>query len=247
MSVKNFTIPVFLLLVAACGRDAEVHSYTEVNQLPPASGEEEANVPEGMQAGPLNVAPLPENRPPDHPTLQGGGSDGKAVPGPRSGAGAGAMAGSMQGREREVPPPPSSPDVDWEVPEGWEALPASGMRVASFRPEGAGESGMATLIVLGPNAGSLENNVLRWRGQVDLPAEHVHDHIPVEGEMPYTLVNLVTESAAQGLPTSIIGAIYELPNRTMFLKFTGDTDFLVEHKTGFLRLAQSISVEEESR
>ena len=249
MPVKYFTIPAFLLLLSACGREVEVHSYTEINQLPPPTrGEADPAIPSELRAGPLGVAPVAENLPSDHPALPGAGLGGAMPPSGGAGSGGpGRMPGSMRGREGEVPTPPSSPDVAWEVPDGWQALPASGMRLASFRPENAGDRGIASLIMMGPGAGGLAANVERWRGQVDLPEEHVHDHIPVEGALPYTLVNLVTESAALDLPSSTIAAVYELPNRTMFLKFTGETDFLVEHKSGFLRLAHSMTIEGESR
>jgi hypothetical protein len=190
------------------------------------------NLPEALRAGPLNVAPVPENLPPNHPTLAGVG-------------GSSAPAGSaMQGRESEVPPPPPASDITWQVPEGWTVKTSSGMRLAEFRPPEAGDEAVVTLIALGLQP--LEPNVRRWRRQVGLPEEHVHDHVIVEGGLPYTLVNLVAESAAAGQPTSTIGAIYNLPARSIFLKFTGSTELLVTNKAGFLQLAQSIALKQET-
>jgi len=232
MFVKFLTILTLLISLTGCGRQVEVHTYTEVNQLPPPKpAAPDMNLPDSLRAGPLNVDPVPENLPPNHPTLAGGAPSG--MPG-----------GAMQGRESEVPPPPAASDVVWKVPEGWTGTASSGMRLAEFRPEGAGDRALVTLIALGVQP--LEPNVARWRRQVGLPEEHVHDHVVVQGKLPYTLVNLVAESAAADLPSSTIGAIYTLPQRSLFLKFTGDTDLLIQHKGGFLTLANSIALNEDS-
>jgi hypothetical protein len=233
MSVKNLTLFSVLLLLAACGRKVETHAYVEVNQLPPQKQPPMqmppvvgGALPPGMRAKPLTVEPVPENLPPDHPTLAGG------MPS--------VAGGGMQGREGEVPPPPSATDITWRVPEGWESMPGSGMRLATFRPAGAPENTAATLIALGPQ--DVESNVIRWRGQVGLPSEHKHDHVQLQGELSYELVNLVVESSAANLPTSILGAIYTLENRTLFLKLMGDTQTLIDNKGAFLQLAQSIGL-----
>jgi hypothetical protein len=100
---------------------------------------------------------------------------------------------------------------------------------------------IATLIAMTPQA--LEPNVRRWRRQVGLPEEHSEDdHVTVEGKLTYVLVNLVPESAIADLPTSTIGAIYNLPDRSIFLKFTGDTELLIAHKAGFVALANSLAL-----
>jgi hypothetical protein len=235
MFVKIFTTLMIPVLLVGCGKDVEVHRYTEIRDFPdpappagPAPGSPQLPPARGM-AGPLTVEPIPANLPPDHPTLTGSG-----------------MPGSMQGRESEGPPPPSAGDVVWTTPDGWEEQVGSGMRIASFRPQGAGDKALVTLIALGPGAGGLEANVTRWRRQVGLPEEHVHDHVQVQGQLPYTLVNLVAESAASDLPQSTIGAIYSIPGRSLFLKFTGDTQVLIEGKAGFLALANSIGLRTSS-
>lgn len=232
MSVKIFTTSLLTLLLVGCGKDAEIHRYTEIRKFPqPPPGSAGGRPP--MVAGPLSGPADPSSVPPGHPSLPGGTA---AAP----------MRGSMQGREGEVPPPPSGSDLVWTSPEGWEEMPGGGMRLAAFRPEGAGDRGLATLIVLGAGAGGLEANVKRWRRQVGLPEEHKHDHVEIQGGLPYVLVNLVAESAAANLPSSTIGAIYTIPGRSVFLKFTGDTSLLVENKAAFLALAQSISLKEEA-
>lgn len=57
----------------------------------------------------------------------------------------------------------------WVVPDGWEALPSSGMRMASFSVPYQGETGDCSVIKLGDKAGGIPANVARWRGQIGLP------------------------------------------------------------------------------
>lgn len=146
----------------------------------------------------------------------------------------------MKGREGEVPPASSGGDLEWKVPEGWESYGASGMRLGSFAPEGAPEGTLATLIVLPKIPGNLEANIGRWRGQVGLEKEGGSEPIRLVGRLPYQLVNLVPESVSAGAAQSLIGAVYDLGDREVFLKYMGDTQTLVASKGGFLELAGSL-------
>ena len=58
---------------------------------------------------------------------------------------------------------------NWTAPPGWEALPASGMRMASFSISYQGETGDCSIIKLGEKAGGIPVNIVRWRGQIGLP------------------------------------------------------------------------------
>ncbi len=246
MIVKFLTVSGLLLFSAACSRQPEVRSYTEVLQMPvadpnavagttPSAPNQVGPVPEGlMNAGPLSVEPIPENLPPGHPTLATGGP--RVPP-------TGLPGANMQGREGEVPPPPNSSDLTWTLPENWTELPATGMRTAAFAP-GGGMEGVVTLIALAGTGGDMEGNIRRWRRQVGLAEEHPHNHVPVKANLSYYLVNLVPESAAKNLENSTLGAIYPLEGRTLFLKFSGPTDTLLNHKGGFLELANSLALKE---
>lgn len=271
MSVKNLTILALLLgLTAACGRGPRSTSYTEVILVPPASessprppelppnhplrqggvGElpenhppRQGELPEnhplrgGMQAPPLAVEPVPENRPPDHPTLTGriGGQAGSSP------------ANTMLGRESEIAPPPQAEDLEWTVPEGWQQLPPQGIRLAEFRVEGDMSGALATLIVLGPQAGTLDANLRRWRGLVNLPPEPTAQPPRIQGSnMTFTFVDMVEESLAAGNETSTLVAIYDLGNRNAFLRFTGPTDLLNQQRLRFLTLADSVRQVEET-
>lgn len=106
---------------------------------------------------------------------------------------------------------------------------------------------LATLIVLGPQAGTLDANLRRWRGLVNLPPEPTAQPPRIQGSnMTFTFVDMVEESLAAGNETSTLVAIYDLGNRNAFLRFTGPTDLLNQQRLRFLTLADSVRQVEET-
>lgn len=234
MSVKLLTIFFFsLIFLTSCGRKAEVREYVEVVQRPASQPEtpQVAKLSEDpMRAAPLTVEPIPANLPPDHPTLQG------MHPPTGSGAGANVMAG----RESEVPPPPEVEDLTWDLPPGWKMNPGSGMRIAEFYPEPEQPEAVVTLIALAGGAGSLDANIARWRGQIGLAAVGPSNLQHLDGKQHFEFLTLVNESQDLEKPLTIIAAIYQQKNRTLFLKFMGPTEIVAAHKLDFLQLAGSL-------
>jgi len=243
MSVKKLTLPcLFLLLTTGCGRSPQVRQYVEVTQAPPTSAPETPeNPPESealtgvMRAAPLTVEPIPENLPPNHPTLSMG-----QVPGAETASAPPSQATRMLGREDEVPPPPSASDLAWDVPEGWRQQPGGGMRLAAFGIDSDETGAITTLVVLGAAAGGVDANIQRWRGELELPPEPPAPSTRVAGQMTFVFVDLVPEASAAGRDSATVGAIFDLGDRTAFLKFMGRPEVLNQHKLGFLRLAGSL-------
>ncbi|MEX2381645.1 MAG: hypothetical protein WD490_04625 [Opitutales bacterium] len=241
MFVKLLTILLLSgLFLTACGK-VEVREYVEVVQVPERPDAlRQAPESDPMRAAPLTVEPIPENMPADHPPLAGGPSQMAAPSNPPMRMPPASGPNSMLGREGEVPPPPNATDIVWGLPEGWTERTGSGMRIAEFLPDSEVKDGLVTLIALGPGAGGLEANVSRWRGQVGLPPQGESETLRVEGKQPFTFVTFARESREAGLPLTTAAAIYSLGDRTLFLKFTGPTDFVLDHKLDFLELAGSL-------
>ena len=94
--------------------------------------------------------------------------------------------------------------VLWTTPEGWQELPPSGMRQATFRmgPEG----GSTELTVIPLPASNLLDNVNRWRGQIGLPpasGEQIAsdvEEMQIGGEQAW-IVDLVGQGSG-GAPAS---------------------------------------------
>lgn len=290
MSVKNLTISLVFLLMAACGRQPEVRVYLEEilvpTQTPPrmAGPEMAQGMPQGMppqmpqglpggemgaelppdhplramRAPPLTVEPIPENLPAGHPTFEMAEALAQAPvltdpnpPGPQMPVETSAVprmppmmqggaAAPMAGRESEVPPPPAAQDLTWEVPEGWRQVPGTGMRLASFVIEGDETGAMTTLIVLGSAAGGLEANVARWRRERSLPPEAPNAPMQVGGAMNFFFVDMVNESMEAGAELTTVGAIFDLGDRTAFLKFVGAPELVARQRIPFLQLAGSL-------
>ncbi|MCC5849432.1 MAG: hypothetical protein JJU29_15225 [Verrucomicrobia bacterium] len=197
-----------------------------------------------MEAPPLTVEPVPENLPPNHPTLTMQappvGSGGTATP-PATGPGA------MLGRESEVPPPPAADDLTWDVPEGWRQQAPSGIRLAEFTIVGDDSGALTTLIVFGGPAGSVEANIRRWRGELGLPQEPPSPPVRIGGKMPFVFVDLVDEATEAGRDQATVGAIFDLGDRTAFLKFFGPIEVLRVQRLPFLKLAGSLQLVEDGQ
>ena len=200
-----------------------------------------------MQAPPLTVDPIPENLPPGHPTfdmaapvLTDPNPPARPVPP------APTAAAPMMGREAEVPPPPAAGDLAWDVPDGWRQLAGSGMRLASFTIENDASGALTTLIVLGAGAGGVEANIRRWRGERGLPPEAPSEPMRVGGNLDFVFVDMVNESLEAGDDLTTVGAIFDLGNRTAFLKFVGSPEVVARQRIPFLQLAGSLRRVEES-
>jgi hypothetical protein len=101
-------------------------------------------------------------------------------PGPAAGSSAGRPAAGRPTGERSPgasgegvggsTSPSGSPEseIAYEAPSHWKDMGAGGFRQASFRVDEGEDSAEVTVIALGPNSGSVLENVNRWRQQVKL-------------------------------------------------------------------------------
>ena len=233
MSIKHFPLLFFsLLFLSACSRKVEVREYVEVVQLPQQSRPQMASQSQDpMRAAPLTVAPTMANLPADHPTLEG-------MHPPMAGGGGGPNV--MAGRESEVPPAPEVTGLSWTLPKGWTHKAGSGMRIAEFYPDPQNAASVVTLIALSGSAGSMDANMSRWRGQVGLDPNQKVPLQHLDGKMHFEFITFVDESKKLQKPQTIIAAIYQQPQRTLFLKFMGPTETVAAHKIDFLELADSL-------
>ena len=142
-----------------------------------------------------------------------------------------------------APPPPANP-ASWSKPDGWTEKPLSEMRLGSFEVPGTnGESADVSVTAFPGDAGGLESNVNRWRGQVHLPAlegdqlTQSCQEETVDG-VPTMIVDLQTPAGAEKA-SAILGAVLRTSDRTWFVKMTGPPDLLKGQKDNFLELVRS--------
>lgn len=137
---------------------------------------------------------------------------------------------------------PSNPQqrTPWTVPAGWTEKPSTGgMRIATYAvtaPDGRAVD--ISVVPLGAAAGSLLDNVNRWRGELELPPITEAD-LPrlltavKIGEVDAQMVELVSEKpvGADKTRSRTLAAILPLPGTTVFFKAKGD-DALVQDNAG---------------
>jgi len=152
--------------------------------------------------------------------------------------------------------PPGHPDVakageasaapmTWKMPAGWTEMPATEMRVASFKVEKGGKMVDISVIPLAGMAGTDEANVNRWRGQVGLSAVSADDlHKSTEnvdaGGQPAQLYDIVGTNPSGGEKLRITAAIEHRADVTWFFKMTGDADLVEQQKPAFLAFLKSL-------
>jgi hypothetical protein len=149
---------------------------------------------------------------------------------------------NMEAGNGSLAPAPPSALPKWIVPSDWKEQSLSEMRLASFKVEGPnGESADISVSSFPGDAGGLESNVNRWRGQVhqailegDSLAKTL-ERRTVDG-VPAAFVDVQTPEGAQR-PDRIVGAVLRTADRTWFIKMTGPPTVLqaqVDHFKEFV-------------
>ena len=92
-------------------------------------------------------------------------------------------------------------------------------------------------------SGGIQANINRWRGQVSLPPQSeqgiLDASITYNSELgKFLFFELSNEKSNQG----ILASIYELTNRTVFVKLSIEYSAIPEVKKDFLTFSESISL-----
>jgi len=142
------------------------------------------------------------------------------------------------------PPVPAGDPVKWAKPESWSEQPLSEMRLGSFKIDGANAASADVSVTAFPgDAGGLAPNINRWRGQLQLPPleedklQQIVQRIEVEGVQTYLIDIQTPENAPK--PSCILGAVLEAPDRTWFVKMTGNPELIESQRQKFLDFVKS--------
>jgi len=140
------------------------------------------------------------------------------------------------------------PSLSWETPGGWSEEKGSGMRLVTFRDSNSLIE--CSIISLGGQAGGLQSNVSRWMNQisVNVPDKDQFKELlsrqivlKTKGGFSITVIDLSEFTQDQQLP-SMIGAIAELEDKTIFVKMTGSRDDVVANREQFTSLCRSLAL-----
>jgi len=135
----------------------------------------------------------------------------------------------------------------WQLPEGWVQVPPRPMRIATFAVAGNKDIDCYLTSLTG-NAGGVEANVNRWRGQVGLPPATPEEMAQMPRiEMLGRQAPLV-EAAGEfrGMDGEarpgwvLLGAVVDLDGEMLFAKMTGPEQAVRAEKDRFVAFCNSI-------
>jgi hypothetical protein len=142
--------------------------------------------------------------------------------------------------------PGGNPRVTFTTPPGWQEGKQSSMRVAAFNVTDGQKQVEITVIPLSGQAGSLLDNVNRWRGQIQLPpvaeAELAKSLRPISvGSLPGQFVELLGPESATPRQ-AILGAIAVSGGQTWFVKLSGNAELAQREKEHFEAFVKSLVI-----
>ncbi len=133
-----------------------------------------------------------------------------------------------------------TPKLKWQLPVGWQEVPAGDFRVASFRVTGPNnQHADVSVIPLPGEAGGDFSNVNRWRGQVGLSPVS-EEELPKRAQ-PVELAGQPAQLYDQaGESSRILAVIQRRDGTSWFFKMTGDPVVVAQEKPAFIEFLKSI-------
>jgi hypothetical protein len=130
----------------------------------------------------------------------------------------------------------------WQVPAGWQEVPAGQFLVAKFTLTGDGGATAAVNVSSSPgDGGGLAANVNRWRGQLGLSPSPDISATPVDitgGKA--SLVDFSGTDARTSQPARLVGIVVSQSNQTWFYKLMGDAKVVESQKAAFTQFVQGV-------
>ncbi len=140
------------------------------------------------------------------------------------------------------------PQVKWQLPAGWQELPAGQMRVGSFAVTGEnGQKADVSIIPLPGMAGGDLENVNRWLGQLGAA--------PITAEALGKLAEKVSVGGGDGqlfdlagpedqkLRKRMLAAILRREGTAWFFKMTGDDALVAQQKPAYVSFLKTLTFE----
>jgi hypothetical protein len=133
----------------------------------------------------------------------------------------------------------TAPQLKWEIPQGWQQVPPSSMRYASFSAAADNDKIDISIVTFPGEGGSDADNVNRWRQQLQLP--------PMSPASIATQVSPLQSEGATFATTDIAGpsartlaAWTRRDGRVWFFKATGPNAAVEKEKPNFVKFIQSV-------
>jgi hypothetical protein len=212
-TIRIFLVAGLSLAAAACGDAGKARPIDEAR--PATDARQYAAAPLDTKSR-MGVADAKGGAAFHHPPINGAGADAP------SGAFSTLDAGGLT----------------WVAPAGWTQGPSKSTRLVTFVPNDA--KGVECYVtILGGDAGGVEANVNRWRGQfhlAPLPADAVKalPTVPVLGRQAQM-------AEIDGGAVGMLGLVCALDQDTVFVKMTGPMDSLRAQRGQFVAFVKSLA------
>ena len=133
--------------------------------------------------------------------------------------------------------------VRYIVPEGWENLPASGIRKANLRVSDENGTAELNILVFPGDVGGRLANINRWRGQVGL------DDAPPEDLPTFTEAYTISQHPGlyvrlEGGAQSILGGLLPFHGSTWFFKFLGSSGTVLGNEAKMKAFLDTVRLED---
>ena len=135
---------------------------------------------------------------------------------------------------------------NWQVPAGWQEMPAAQFLLAEYAIAGAnGAKAEVNVASLSGDGGGMLANVNRWRRQIGLGAVDENGLAGMTTSMDVTggratLVDLNGTDGRTGQPTRLIGVVVPMNGQTWFYKLMGDAKVVESQKAAFTQFVQGV-------
>ncbi len=136
-------------------------------------------------------------------------------------------------------------EVGYTAPEGWQDLPASGIRKANLKVTTETGSAEITILTFPGDVGGRLANINRWRGQVGLPNATPED-LPGYTEGTDISGHRGLYVRLEGETQSILGALLPFHGNTWFVKMLGDTPTVLANEAAMKQFLDSIELEDHA-
>ena len=233
---KIFYLLSLCLILSSCEKSEGPRTYTEVTVEAPENAKVQAEVSSNPHAG-MNMGEAAPDM---------GSSD------PHAGYTKEQLAQMLQEAQGGVAPQKNDSPLTWTVPAGWEEKAASGMRIATFAVKNDPEAIDCSIVTLGSGAGGLNGNVVRWLGQLNMPALSDSDinafvakqeQVKIKSGESALLLNFATlQKNDPDTTPSMLAAMIDTPSQRIFVKMTGHKGNIAKQLNTFKALLGSIEI-----
>lgn len=135
-------------------------------------------------------------------------------------------------------------ELSYTVPEGWENVPASGIRKANLKVSDVNGSAELTVLAFPGDVGGRLANINRWRGQIGLESATPED-LPAFTESYAISGHGGLYIRLEGGEQSILGGLLPFHGYTWFFKLQGSSGTVLANEAAMKTFLDSVQLEDD--